>query len=61
MNYGSNSRVANTLNKMVPMSKARPFEFTEEKRKRIANDTKEAFGFSHGGTSSHKKKKKKKK
>lgn len=61
MNYGTNSQTGKTLNKMMGTVKSRPFEFNDEKRKRIADETKNAFGFSHGGTSSHKKKKKKKK
>jgi hypothetical protein len=59
MNYGTNSQTGKTLNKMLPNMKSKPFEFNEEKRARIANDTKNAFGFSHGGKSSYKKKKKK--
>ena len=60
MNYGSNAKIGNTLNKMMPTSKNRR-EFNEEKRKRISTEAKEAFGFTHGGKSSYKKNKKKKK
>lgn len=61
MNYGTNARLGNTLNKMLPNTKPKPFEFNEEKRARIAKETKNAFGFTHGGVSKHKKNKKKKK
>jgi hypothetical protein len=59
MSYGSN-KALNSINKMIPTTKGKAFEFNDEKRKRISSEAKEAFGFSHGGKSSYKKKKKKK-
>jgi hypothetical protein len=59
MNYGTNSQTGKTLNKLLPTAKSKPFEFNAEKRERIANEAKNAFGFTHGGKSSYKKKKKK--
>ena len=50
------SSIGKTLDKNIPTS-SKPFEFASEKRKRIAKELKEAFGFSHGGTKKKKKKK----
>lgn len=60
MNYGSggNDRMLNMINNMSRSKSKKPAEFPSQKRARIAGEIKEAFGFSHGGTSKHKKKKK---
>ena len=50
------SSIGKTLDKNISTSN-KPFEFASEKRKRIAKELKEAFGFSHGGTKKKKKKK----
>ena len=56
----SNNRMATTIANMNHCSKSsKPAEFPSQRRVRVAGEIKEAFGFSHGGTSKHKKKKKK--
>lgn len=55
----SNNRMATTIANMSYGKSAKPAEFPSQRRTRIAGEIKEAFGFTHGGTSKYKKKKKK--
>lgn len=57
--FGDVNPVSKVIDSMLPKVESKPIELPSKKKQRIANEIKDRFNFTHGGTKKQKKNKKK--